>query len=194
MVNYISPSRIIQNRVHKSFGRYNEIVKILHIYSLSPIPFQIDSSIEFQTPFQGNLHNSVWPLTSQYFNKISNSFLGEFTLPVPQDSQPLSRGRPSQNLVCFNQYPRYRSHSRETSQNTSNFHNLFKHRTYPSALTTDPKVYEHSPDNIIDAPKSSQISDQNPNFKLLCVRTAFTSYYKISFIKTLFTIKFIHKN
>ena len=31
-----------------------------------------------QTPFQGNLHNSVWPLTSQYFNKISNPFLGEF--------------------------------------------------------------------------------------------------------------------
>ena len=159
LVNYISPSRTIQNRVHKSFGTYNEIVKILHIYSLSPIPFQIYSSIEFQTPFQGDLHNSAWPQTCQYFNKISKPFLGEFALPVPQDSQPLSRGRSSQNLVCFSQYPRYQSHSRETSQNTSNFHNFSKHWTRPTALTTDPKVYEHSPDNIIDTPKSSQISD-----------------------------------
>ena len=31
--------------------------------------------------------------------------------------------------------------------------------TRPTALTTDPKVYEHSQDNIIDAPKSSQILD-----------------------------------
>ena len=59
----------------------------------------------------------------------------------------------------FNQYPKYRSHSRETSQNTSNFHNFSKYRTRPTDLTTNPKVYEHSPDNIIDAPKSSQISD-----------------------------------
>ena len=29
----------------------------------------------------------------------------------------------------------------------------------PTALTTDTKAYEQSPDNIIDAPKSSQISD-----------------------------------
>ena len=82
------------------------------------------SPISFQTPFQGDLHNSVWPLTSRYFNKISNPFLGEFTLLVPQDSEPLSRRRPSQNLVCFYQYPRYRSHSRETSQNTSNIYNF----------------------------------------------------------------------
>ena len=42
--------------------------------------------------------------------------------------------------------------------------------------------------------ESSQISDSNPNFQLLFARTALTSYYKISFTKILFTIKFIHKN
>ena len=31
--------------------------------------------------------------------------------------------------------------------------------TLPTALTTDTKEYEYSSDNIIDAPKSSQISD-----------------------------------
>ena len=85
------------------------------------------------------------------------------------------------------------SHSRETSQNISNFHNFSK--LDPSySLNYGYKVYEHSQDNIIDAPKSSQISDENPNFKLPCARTAFKSYYKILFIKILFTIKFIHKN
>ena len=153
LVNNISPSRTIQNRVHKFFGTYNEILKILHIYSLI-LPSHFKNNLfknKSQTPFQEDLHNSVWPLTSQYVNNISNPF------SVPQDSQPLSSGR--QNLVCFYQYPKYRSHSRETPQNTSNFHNFSKHRIRPTALTTDPKVYEHSPDNIIDSLKSFQISD-----------------------------------
>ena len=117
-----------------------------------------------QTPFQRNFHNSVWPLTSQYFNKIPNPFLGKFT-KISSTTNFSNFLDPSlgedlyKTWYGFYQNPKYRSHSRETSQNTSNFHNFSKLRTCPTALTTDPKVYEHSPDNIIDAPKSSQISD-----------------------------------
>ena len=52
---------------------------------------------KFSTPFQGDLHNPVWPLFSTS-NKISNPFLGEFTkTPAwPQistsNSRPILRG------------------------------------------------------------------------------------------------------
>ena len=55
--------------------------------------------------------------------------------------------KPSQNLVCFYQYPKYRPHSRETSQNTSNFHNIHKHRNlyhslnYRYAFSTDNTIF-----------------------------------------------------
>ena len=49
-----------------------------HILFYFPFPvYKITSSIKSQTPFQWDLHNSVWPLNTQYLNKVSNPFLGE---------------------------------------------------------------------------------------------------------------------
>ena len=64
-------------------------VKILHTYFLISHPlFQnnlFNSTVwpptkpqKFSTSFQGDLHNTIWPLTSTS-KKISNPFLGEFT-------------------------------------------------------------------------------------------------------------------
>ena len=55
LVNYISPSRTIQDRVHKFF------------WCLLPNPQILDPSLV------GDLHNPVWPLASTS-NKISNPF------------------------------------------------------------------------------------------------------------------------
>ena len=107
-----------------------QIVKILHIDLICNPMFQISNPIP-GGPSQLSLD------TNQYL---------KFSQPPP-----LGWGDLHKTWYGFYQYPKYRSHSRETSQNTSNFHNFSKHRTRPTALTMDPKVYEHSPDNIIDA-------------------------------------------
>ena len=78
----------------------------------------------------------------------------------------------SPNLRWLLPDPKYRSHSRETSQNTSNF---------PTALTTDMQKYMR----IL---QTTSLMDWNPNLPLLFARIALTSYYKILFIKILFTI------
>ena len=78
-------------------------VKTLYTYSLISHPrFQnihFNTTVrppikppKFSTPFQGDLHNPLWPLTNTT-NKISNSFLGKFTktLAWPQTSTSNSR-------------------------------------------------------------------------------------------------------
>ena len=86
-----------------------------HIHPTSPNPFKkiTFSKTKVKPHSRGTIHNPAWPQTSQYFN--TTRF---FSIPL--------WGRSSENLVCLYQYPKYRSHSREISQNTSEFHNFSK--------------------------------------------------------------------
>ena len=91
-----------------NFLVHTRYVKILYTYSLISHPlFQnilFNTTVwpptkppKFSTPFQGNLHNPDWPLTSTS-NKTSNPFLGEFTktpawpLTSTSNSRPILRG------------------------------------------------------------------------------------------------------
>ena len=116
MVNYISPSRTIKIRVHTFLGTYIETRQdFAHIIPNFPFPcFKISSSTpwsglspnppKFSILFQGDLRYPVWQQTNTS-NKNSNPFFGEFTKcwpghkPVTKIFRPLSRRKPSQNLV-----------------------------------------------------------------------------------------------
>ena len=98
------------------------------VWSLTKTP-------KFSTLFQWASQNAGLA-TNQYL-KILDPSLG-------RDLQKTCNG--------FYQYPKYRSHSRETSQNASNFHNFSKHRTSSTDLTTDPKgICTFSRQHIVDA-------------------------------------------
>ena len=75
LVNYISPSRTIQNRVHKFFGTYNEILRILHIYSLISYPVSNISFNNISNPIPGRPSQLSLATNLQYSNKISNPIL-----------------------------------------------------------------------------------------------------------------------
>ena len=71
----------------------------------------------------------------------------------------------------------------ETSQNISNFPNFSKHQTRPSALTTDPNVYEHSPDNIssmLCSFRSSELKDiQKKKYPTIKITMLYDSIHKL---------------
>ena len=127
-------------------------VKILHIYS--PISHSLFTNILFNT--------MVWPLAKSPNYRPSR--------PGLATNQHLKILDPSlgENLhktwYGFYQYPKYWSHSKETSQKA--LHDFSKHRNRPTNITTDPKVYEHSPDNISLIPgffRSSEVKDTEKN-------------------------------
>ena len=112
--------RTIQNRVHKFSDTYNEIRQdSVHIlpnlpspiskYPLQPTVWPPTKPQNFSTPFQGDFHNPVWPLTSTS-NKISNPFQEEFTKrwpghkPVPQILDPIL-GRLHRTLPISTTFP-----------------------------------------------------------------------------------------
>ena len=114
-----------------------------------------------------------WRDYSRQFRLISGQ-KGPEASSVPPNSR---YQQPSQNPAWFQQHPKYRFH------NTSNIHN-FTSMIRPTALTIDMQ----NPRTTPSMHEFSKISDQNPNLQLLFARIALTSYYKILFIKIMFTI------
>ena len=86
------------------------------------------------------------PLTSQYFNttKFSNPFYGDFPkYPVRQIFSNFLNpylGEMSTKPGMASTSTQNRSHSRETPQN--NFHSFSKHRSLPTALTTNMSILQ----------------------------------------------------
>ena len=127
-----------------------------HLFSKYPL--QHNGLVSYQTPkilalFQGDLRNPDWPLisTSKQFqtdSRRNSQNAGLATNRYLKILDPSQGEELHKTWYGFFQYPKYRSHSWETSMNDSNFHYFSKHQTHPSDLTTDPKVYELSPDNI----------------------------------------------
>ena len=162
-------------------------VKILNTYSLISHP-QLQNILfsttvwpptkpqNFSTPFLGDLHNPVWPLTSTSIK-----------------SQTHSKGNSQNAGLTLTSTSKFSTHSYGNSQNASNFLK-FSNINPSHGPTYRSKGIEHSSNKYRQFPNPFWSSNQNPYFKLLCVMTAFTSYSKISFTKMLFTIKFIHKN
>ena len=64
--NHISPSRTIQNRVHKFFGTSTRSSRFHTYISLSPIPcFKIASSTQRSGPQNSQTHSRGWGFTTQ---------------------------------------------------------------------------------------------------------------------------------
>ena len=114
-------------------------VKILHTYIL--ITHSLFQNIlfnttvwpptkpkKFSTSFQGELHNPVWPLTSTSIKSQTHS-KGNSQNAGLATNQYFKILDPSQGET----FTKYRSHSRETSQNTSNFHNFSNIKPIPQS-------------------------------------------------------------
>ena len=115
---------------------------ILYFYSVTSTLVWSRSAIRERVHTYGG---AVWSLNSsgnsQNTGLATNQYLKILKPSLWEDLHKTWYG--------FYQYLKYRSHFRDTSLNASNFHNFSKHQTCPSDLTTDSKVYESSPDNIL---------------------------------------------
>ena len=141
LVNYISPSSPIRNWVRNS------------PIPVSKYPLQYNRLVFDETP---NIFDPILeglsqsgPVTNHYLKKISNFFLRDLAKAGLATNLHLKildtslGGDLQKTLYGFYRYPKYQSHSKETSQNASNFHNFSKDRTRPTDLSTDLKVHAH---------------------------------------------------
>ena len=133
---------MIRNRVHEFSSAYHEARQdFARIFPNFPSRFKITSSTQW---------SSLLPNTPKFWPLFQGDLIKRWSShePVPQNSRPLSWGRPSQNLAWL--LPIHKISIPFLGELTKHFQfpQLFKTSTHPSDLTMDPKLYERSPDNI----------------------------------------------